>query len=99
MFLKIDNEGNEIDWLPGYNINHNYNWVAELKVKLKILLMKTKQLLLIEEKIYNPENTITDSKKNIIFNHIYQHYVFHIVKNIDDSPVSMNVKIQGNRYW
>ena len=32
---------------------------------------------------------------HIIFNHIYQYYVFHIVKNIDDCPVSMNVKIQG----
>ena len=52
-------------------------------------------MLLIEENIYNPENTITDSQKNIIFNHIYQHYVFHIVKDIDDYSVSMNVKIQG----
>ena len=51
-------------------------------------------MLLIEEHLYNPENTVIDSQKNIIFNHIYQHYVFHIVKNIDDNPVSMNVKIQ-----
>ena len=53
------------------------------------------KLLLIDEYIYNPENTITNSQKIIIFNHIYQHYVFHIVKNIDDYSVFMNVKIQG----
>ena len=52
-------------------------------------------MLLIEEHLYNPENTITNSPKNIIFNHIYQHYVFHIIKKIDDNPVSMSVKIQG----
>ena len=32
---------------------------------------------------------------HIIFNHIYQYYIFHIVKNINDCLVSMNVKIQG----
>ena len=52
------------------------------------------KLLLIEEKIYNSQNTIIDSQKIIIFNHIYQHCAFHIVKDIDDYPVSMNVKIQ-----
>ena len=51
-------------------------------------------MFLIEENIYNPENTITDSKTNIIFNHIYRHYIFHIIKNIDDCPVSVSVKIQ-----
>ena len=50
---------------------------------------------LIEEHLYNPKNTITDSQIIIIFNHIYQHYVFHVVKNIDDNLVSMNFKIQG----
>ena len=48
-----------------------------------------------QKEIYNPENTITDSQKHIIFNHIYRHYVFHTVKNINDFPVSVNVKIQG----
>ena len=57
--------------------------------------MKKKQMLLIEEHIYNPENTITESQKNIIFNHIYQHYLFYIFKNKDEGPVSMTVKIQG----
>ena len=50
---------------------------------------------LIEEKIYNPENTITDSQNVNIFNHIYQYYIFYIIKDIDDFSVSMNVKIQG----
>ena len=46
-----------------------------------------------DEKIYNPENNITEFQKIIIFNHIYQHYIFHISKYKDESPVSMNVKI------
>ena len=42
--------------------------------------------------------------KNIIFNHIYQHYVLYIVKDIDDYSVSMTVKIQelpgtGKKYF
>ena len=61
---------------------------------MKNYIDENKKMLLIEANIYNPENTITDSQKNIIFNHIYQHYIFHIVKDIDDCPVSINVKIQ-----
>ena len=52
-------------------------------------------MLLIEKNIYNSQNTITDSQKVIVLNHIYQHYVFHIVKDIDGYPVSVNFKIQG----
>ena len=52
-------------------------------------------MLLFEENIYNPENTITESQKIIIFNHIYQHYVFHKFQNTDVSPVCITVKIQG----
>ena len=52
-------------------------------------------MLLIEENIYNLENIITESKTIIIFNHIYQHYIFHISKEKHESPVSVTVKIQG----
>ena len=52
-------------------------------------------MLLIEENIYNPENTITESQRIIIFNHIYQHYIFHLSKDKHECPVSMTVKIQG----
>ena len=31
----------------------------------------------------------------IVFNHVYQHYVFYIVKYISDCHVSMNINIQG----
>ena len=44
-------------------------------------------MFIIEENMYNPKNTITESQKNIIFNHIYQHHIFHISKNKDGSPV------------
>ena len=64
-------------------------------MKIEHSIDDNKKLLLIEENIYNPQNTMTDSQNIIMFNHIYQHYVFHIVKDIDDNPVSTNVKIQG----
>ena len=64
-------------------------------MKINNSLDDNKKLLLIEEHLYNPKKTITDSQIIIIFNHIYQHYVFHVVKNIDDNLVSMNFKIQG----
>ena len=61
IFLKLDDGGSEIDWSLGYNINHNYNLVKELKLQLKKSLDDNKKLLLIEEHLYNPENTITNS--------------------------------------
>ena len=74
-FLKLNDGGNEIDWSLGYDINHNYDWVAELKLKIKNSIDENKKLLLIEENIYNPENTIIDSRKLlyliIYFNIIY----------------------------
>ena len=94
-FLKLDDGGSEIDWSLGYNIHHNNNWVAELKLQLNNSLDDNKKLLLIEENLYNPENSITDSQKYIIFNHIYQHYILNISKDNDESPVSITVKIQG----
>ena len=33
-FLKLDDGGNEIDWSLEYDIDHNYNWVVELKLKI-----------------------------------------------------------------
>ena len=65
-------------------------------MKFKNSIDENKKTLPIEEKIHNPENTITDSQKIIIFNHIYQHYIFHISKDKDEGPVSMTVKIQGH---
>ena len=74
-FLKLNDGGNEIDWSLGYYINHNYDWVAELKLKIKNSIDENKKLLLIEENIYNPENTLIDSRKLlyliIYFNIIY----------------------------
>ena len=72
---------------------HNYNWVKKLKLKINYSNDGNKKLFLIEEDLYNPQNTITDSEKYIMFNHIYQHYIFHIVKDIDDCPICMNVNI------
>ena len=35
LFLKLDDGGSKINWSLGYDINHNYNSVAELKLKIK----------------------------------------------------------------
>ena len=94
-FSKLDDGGPDIDWSKGYDINHNYNFLAALSLKFKHSIDDNTKMLLIEENIYNPENTITESQKNIIFNHIYQHYIFHISKDKHESLVSMTVKIQG----
>ena len=51
-------------------------------------------ILLIEKHLYNLESTITESQKNIIFNNIYQHCIFHTSKVKDKSSVSMIIKIQ-----
>ena len=40
--LKLDDGGSEIDWSLGYDFDHKYNWIKELKSRIKILLMKTK---------------------------------------------------------
>ena len=64
-------------------------------MKFKSSINKNKKTLLTEENISNPENTIPDSQTIIIFNHIYQHYIFHISKDKDESPISMTVNIQG----
>ena len=94
-FLKLNDGGPDFDWSEGYDINHNYNFLASLSLKIKNSIDVNSKMLLIEENIYNPENTITESQKIIIFNHIYQHYKFHISKDKHECPVSMTVKIQG----
>ena len=94
-FLKLNDGDLDIDWPEGYDINHNYDFLASLSLKFKNSIDENKKILLIEEKIYNPESSITESLKIIIFNHIYQHCIFYIFKNKDEGPVSMSVKIQG----
>ena len=34
-FLKLSDGGPNIDWFVGYDINHNYNFLAELHSKFK----------------------------------------------------------------
>ena len=48
-FFKFDDGGSKIDWSLEYDINHNYNWIVELKLKLKNYIDENKKLLLIEE--------------------------------------------------
>ena len=57
--------------------------------------MKNQKCSLLKKNKCNPENNITESLKIIIFNHMYQHYIFHISKDKHKSPVSMTIKIQG----
>ena len=94
-FLKLNNGGPDIDWSEGYGINRNYNFLAALSLKFKKSIDENTKNVTYWRNIYNPENTITESQKNIIFNHVYQHYIFHISKDKHESPVSMTIKIQG----
>ena len=57
--LKLNDGGPDIDWSEGYDINHNYNFLAALSLEFKNSIDENKKMLLIEENIYNPENTIT----------------------------------------
>ena len=63
-FLKLNDGGSDIDWSEGYDINHNYNFLAALSLKFKNFIDDNTKMLLVEEKIYNPENTITESQNN-----------------------------------
>ena len=94
-FLNLNDGGPDIDWSEEYDINHNYNFLAALSLKFKKSLDENIKMLLIEENIYNPENTITESQKIITFDHIYQYYIFNISKDKHESPVFVTVKIQG----
>ena len=59
------NDGDsDIDWSEGYGINHNFNFISALSLKFKKSIDENTKMLLIEEKIYNPETTITESPKN-----------------------------------
>ena len=93
-FLKLNNGGPDIDWSEGYGINHNYNFLAALSLKFKNSIDENTKNVTYWRNIYNPENTITESQKIIIFNHIYQYYIFHISKDKHECPVSMTLKIQ-----
>ena len=57
--LKLNDGGPDIDWSEGYDINRNYNFLAALSLEFKNSIDENKKMLLIEENIYNPENTIT----------------------------------------
>ena len=63
-FFKLDDGGNEIDWSLGYDIDHNYNWVKELKLKINNYIDDNKKLFLIKENIYNPEKDYNRFSKN-----------------------------------
>ena len=43
---------------------------------------------------YNSTNIKSKSQKIIIFNHIYQHYIFYNINSNEKIPPLMNVKIQ-----
>ena len=53
------------------------------------------KVITIQYEKYNPTNVKSKSQKMIIFNHIYQHYIFHNINSNEEIPPSMIVKIQG----
>ena len=63
--------------------------------KMKESIVYSSKMTTIQYAKYNPTNIKSKSQKMIIFNHIYQHYIFQNINSNEEIPPSMNVKIQG----
>ena len=62
--------------------------------KMKESIVDSSKITKIKYEKYNPTNIKSKSQKIIIFNHIYQHYIFQNINSNEEIPPSMNVKIQ-----
>ena len=61
----------------------------------KDAFVDSSKMTTIQYEKYNPTNIKSKSRKMVIFNHIYQHYIFQNINSNEEIPPSMNVKIQG----
>ena len=59
---------------------------------MKELIVDTSKMTTIQYEKYNPTHIKYKSQKMIIFNHIYQHYIFYDINSNEEIPPSMNVK-------
>ena len=60
---------------------------------MKESIVDSSKMITIQYEKYNPTNMKFKFPKMIIFNHIYQHYIFHNINSNEEIPPSMNVKI------
>ena len=63
--------------------------------KMKESIVDFSKMTTIQYEKYNPINIKSKSQKLIIFNHIYQYYIFQNINGNEEIPPSINVKIQG----
>ena len=64
---------------------------------MKESTIDSSKMTTIQYEKYNPTNIKSKSQKIVIFNHIYQQYIFHNINSNEEIPPLMNVKIQGLR--
>ena len=62
---------------------------------MKESIVDSSKITTIQYEKYNPTNIKSKSQKLIIFNHIYQHYMFQNINSNEEISPSMNVNIQG----
>ena len=93
--LQLNDGGVDKDWSTGYNEEHDYCWITKMQKQMKESIVDSSTMTTIEYEKYNPTNIKSKSQKIIIFNHIYQHYIFQNINSNEEIPPSMNVKIQG----
>ena len=58
-------------------------------------IVDSSKMITIQYEKYNPTNIKSKFQNNLIFNHIYQHSIFHNINSNEEIPPSMNVKIQS----
>ena len=92
--LQLNNGGIDNDLYIDFNDDNNYYWITKMQNKMKESIDDCCKMITIQYEKYNPTNIKSKSQKMIIFNHIYQHYIFHNINSNDQIPPSMNVKNQ-----
>ena len=71
-----------------------YCWITKTQNKLKESIVDSSKMTTVQYEKYNSKNIKSKSQKIIIFDHLYQHYIFHNINSNEEIPSSMNVKIQ-----
>ena len=82
-------------WSTGYNEDGDSNWIIKMQNKMKEPIFDSSKMTTMQYEKYNPTNVKSKSKNINIFNHIYQHYIFHNINSNEEIPPSMNIKIQS----
>ena len=74
--LQFNDGGVDKDQSTQYNEEHDYCWITKMQNKMKESFVDSSKMTTIHYEKYNPTDIKSKSQKIIIFNHIYQHYIF-----------------------